>query len=314
MDATSGSAMPRPATFSTVGLPVARRLELWERYNARALVGLNCKTINDTPLAATQHNLWLPNLEIAHVWGNPHVIERTQAQIARHPVHSVMLYVALAGEAFFYHDDGVHVLRPGQAVLCDGDAPFVRGFAQGLTELALKVPRTVFDGLAESTEPHGPRVFDVTGPGAALARLMLSALRSAPDERTENDVLGLLRAMVLGARAGDARSQLRAAQSFIETHLTERDLSAGRVAAAIGVSERQVSRVFGEHGGVARWITDRRLDLARDMLTAAVPGTVSVGDVARNCGFSSQSYFARAFRQRFERTPMDVLRTFPPAP
>jgi AraC-like DNA-binding protein len=142
---------------------------------------------------------------------------------------------------------------------------------------------------------------------------MRSALRTAPDERTESDLLGLLRALVVGARAGDARSQLRAAQSFIERHLTDRDLSAGRVAAAVGISERQVSRVFGEYGGVARWITDRRLDLAGELLAAARPGAVTVGDVARRCGFASQSYFARAFRQRFARTPLEVLRTFPPS-
>ena len=312
MDVTSGRAVPRPATFSTVGLPPARRLELWERYNAHALVGLDCRTIDGRPLSATQHNLWLPNVEIAQVTGNPHVIERTLGQIGRHPVHSVLLYVALAGEAFFYHQDGVLMLRPGQAVLCDGDTPFVRGFAQGLTELVLKVPRTLFDGLAEGTAPRGPRVFDAE-PVPALTTLMRSALRTAPDERTESDLLGLLRALVVGARAGGAPSQLRAAQSFIERHLTDRDLSAGRVAAAVGISERQVSRVFGEYGGVARWITDRRLDLAGELLAAARPGAVSVGDVARRCGFASQSYFARAFRQRFARTPLEVLRTFPPS-
>src|SRR2546429_5712476 len=35
-----------PVRFSTVGLPPRQRLELWERYNAQALIGLNCKTIN----------------------------------------------------------------------------------------------------------------------------------------------------------------------------------------------------------------------------------------------------------------------------
>ena len=297
--------------FSTVGLPPRQRLELWERYNAQALIGLNCKTINAAPLEATQCNLWLPNVEIAQVSGNPHVIERTAEQIDRHPAHSVMLYLDLAGEAFFYHEDGIHTLRPGQAVLCDADAPFVRGFAQGLTELVLKVPKTVFDGLAETTGPRKPRVFDLTAHGQALTTLMRSALRDNPDPaRVETELLGLLRGLVVGARAGDARSQLRAAQAFIERNLTDRDLSAGRIAAAVGISERQVSRVFSPHGGVARWITDRRLDLAKHRLST---GGGTVGEVARECGFASSSYFARAFRQRFGQTPVEALRTFPPA-
>lgn len=308
---------PGSARFSTVGLPVARRLELWEEYNARALIGLSCKTINDAPLEATEHNLWLPNVELAEVTGNSHVVERTVRQIDRYPAHSVVLYVAMAGEAFFYQEDGVRTVRPGQAVLCDADVPFMRGFAQGLTELALKMPRILFEGLAESPSRQAPRVFDLTGaPGAnshgrALAELMRSALRGGPGhdrQRLENDVLGLLRAMVVGAGAGDARSQLHAAQAFIERHLTDRALSAPHIAAGIGISERQLSRVFGELHGVARWIADRRLDLAHDMLTSNDADRLSVADVARGCGFSSQSYFARVFKRRFAQTPLDVRR------
>lgn len=325
---SSRPGMTGPVSFSTVGLPAARRLELWEHYNARALIGLSCKTIDDVPLAATERNLWLPNVELAHVTGNPHVVERTARQVGRNPAGAVVLYVALAGEAFFYHADGVEVLRPGQAVLCDADVPFVRGFAQGLTELVLKVPRPVFEGLAEDTafRLRGPRVFDVAGaasPGHALARLTHSALHGGPGQdrqRLARDVLGLLRAMVAGVRAGDARAQLQAAQAFVARHLTDRSLSAARVAAGVGISERQLSRLFSEHGGLARWITDRRLDRAREMLVSGARG--SVGAVAGECGFSSRSYFARAFRQRFAETPVEVLRaavtgepsTFPPAP
>ncbi|MGP4019374.1 helix-turn-helix domain-containing protein [Saccharopolyspora sp. 5N708] len=298
-------------------MPTSQRLELWEHYNARALIGLNCKTINEAPLEATELNLWLPNVEVAQVTGTPHFVERTLHQIDHHPACAVVLYVAMAGEAFFYYDDGVRILRPGQAVLCDADVPFVRGFAQGLTELVLKVPRTVFEGLAETAPSRVPRVFDIAGgPGAssqgyALAKLMRSALDGPLNEdqhRLEREVLELLRAMVVGARAGDTRSQLATAQSFIERNLTDRALSAARVAAGIGISERQLSRVFSEHGGLARWITDRRLDLARGMLTSNRADQPAVGDVARACGFSSQSYFARAFKQRFSETPRDAQR------
>ncbi|MCI2420621.1 helix-turn-helix domain-containing protein [Saccharopolyspora sp. K220] len=248
--------------------------------------------------------------------GNPHVVERTLHQIEHHPACAVVLYVAMAGEAFFYYDDGVRILRPGQAVLCDADVPFVRGFAQGLTELVLKVPRTVFEGLDAPAPSRVPRVFDIAGgpgacpPGYALAKLMRSALDGVANEdrhRMEREALGLLRAMVVGARAGDTRSQLSTAQSFIERHLTDRGLSAARIAAGIGISERQLSRLFSEHSGLARWITDQRLDRARAMLTSKHDHP-AVGDVARACGFSSQSYFARAFKQRFSETPRDARR------
>lgn len=306
---------PGPVSFSTAGLPTPRRLELWESYNARALIGLSCKTIDEAPLEATERNLWLPHVELAHVKGNSHIVERTVHQIGRHPACAVALYVALAGEAFFYHADGIEVLRPGQAVLCDADAPFVRGFARGLTELVLKVPRNVFDVLSEGASVRRPRVFTIAGspganePGYALGKLMHSALHGGPEQdrpRLEQDVLGLLRAMVAGVRAGDTRAQLHAAQSFVLRQLTDHSLSAARIATAVGISERQLTRVFSQLGGVARWITDQRLDLARERLASGSRGTVR--EVAWECGFSSQSYFSRAFKQRFTETPLDVLR------
>ncbi|WP_166462760.1 AraC family transcriptional regulator [Amycolatopsis acidicola] len=313
---SAGPDSPRAAAFSTVGLPAAQRLEKWEAYNASALVALACRTINGAPLEATERNLWLPHVEVAQVTGTPHVVERTARQIDRHPSRAVVLYLAMAGEAFFYHDDGVRVLKPGQAVLCDADVPFVRGFAQGLTELVLKVPRPVFDGLSEGTALRTPRVFDIAGPagagghGYALARRLRSMVRGeAGEDRQllERELLGLLRTMVCGARAGDTRSQLHAAQAFVERDLTDRNLSAARIAAGIGISERQLSRIFSEHGGVARWITDRRLDRAKAML-AAGDDRLSIGEVSHECGFASQSYFARVFKQRFAMTPLEFVR------
>jgi AraC-like DNA-binding protein len=305
-----------PVSFSTVGLPVSRRLELWEHYNARALVGLTCTTVNESPLAATESNVWLPRLEFARVTGNPHVVERTARQIRTHPADAVVLYLTLAGEAFFHDRDGVRALRPGQAVLCDADVPFLRGFSRRLEELALKVPRAVFEGITDGAPPRTPRVFDLgDGHGHALAALMDATLRGAHDgdrARAESDALGLLRALVVGAGAAEGGAHLRAARAFIERHLREPGLSAARVAAAIGISERQLSRVFAREGtGVARWILDRRLDLAHAALTSPTEPAVPIGRLARECGFASPSYFTRAFGQRFAVTPGEARRHGP---
>jgi len=306
-----------PSRFSTVGLPDARRLELWEDYNARSLVGLVCTTMNEAPLAATELNVWLPNLQFAHVTGTPHLVERTTRQISAHPAEAVMLYITLAGEAFFYSQDDVRVLRPGEAVLYDADQPFARGFSRGLRELVVKIPYPVFERTFGAAPRRIPRVLDVCRTpvadvhGRALAGLMRGALRGGGVQdrpRLESDALALLGALVDGPAARDAGlARLRAAQAYIERHLSDHDLSAARVAGGIGVSERQLSRIFSRQGtGVARWILERRLDLAHRALTAPADGRTSIGAVAHACGFASQSYFTRAFRQRYAATPTDV--------
>lgn len=52
-----------PGVFATVGLPVARRVELWETHNATALIGLDVQA--SQPLIATEFNVHLPRVDLA---------------------------------------------------------------------------------------------------------------------------------------------------------------------------------------------------------------------------------------------------------
>jgi len=300
------------ASFTTVGLPAPRRVELWEEHNARALVGLTCRTLSDEALEASEWNVQTPGVRLARVAAGPHVAERTVRDIRRRPSGVMLLTAVLSGEICVYDSDGVDMVRPGQAILTDADVASMRGYARG-EQLLLTVPKPVYQDIAPAGVPPLRRVFDLSArasghaAGAALVRLMRETLYTADTtdvQGLEDDVLRLLGLMVVGPRAGDPESQFEAARTFIHQHLTDPTLSASRVAAALGVSERQVSRIFSQHGGVARWITDQRLERARASL--ASPGQRSVGQVARQCGFGSQSYFARVFKQRFAVSPREM--------
>lgn len=50
------------------------------------------------------------------------------------------------------------------------------------------------------------------------------------------------------------------------------------------------------------YLTNQRLFKASQMLK---PTGAATGQVARNCGFSSRSYFARRFRERYGHTPSE---------
>src|SRR4051794_37955426 len=115
--ATDSVTAPRPVRFSTAGLPDAERIARWEEHNAQALVGLRCRTLGEGILEAPEVNLQLPQLHLARVRGTSHVVERPPEVIRRHPADAIAVYLTL-GQAFFYHDDGVRTLRPGQLVVC----------------------------------------------------------------------------------------------------------------------------------------------------------------------------------------------------
>lgn len=126
------------------------------------------------------------------------------------------------------------------------------------------------------------------------------------DERT---VLDLVAVLADQGAAAPGRAHRAAVRFYIEEQLTDPRLGAEQVAAAIGISERQLSRVFAaDSTSIPRHILSRRLDLAYSMLLSAVNGdrAETVADIAARRGFTSVTYFSHAFRQRFAQRARDI--------
>ena len=316
---------PQILRFTTHGLSPKNRVQLWEGHNSRALIPLDIRTIEDSPLRAQQTNLNLPSIRMADVFGTSQIVERSETFINDHPTGVVAVFFATEGEAFFFHRGGHISLGPGQAIVYDADRPFVRGFSRGFRELVLTIPRQLYEDLLGPGGPDLPAVFDF-GPGAgaseqALARRLQHALAvaSAPGLETdptarhsarmelaqaEEDTLGLLQ-LILASPGSSPTGVVAAATDFIERHLTDPDLPPSRVAEAAGVSERHLGRLFADSGTtVSRVIQARRLELAREFLASPDHGRLPVAEVAAHCGFTSHSHFGRVFRERFGLTPL----------
>jgi AraC-like DNA-binding protein len=319
-----------PTVFTTAGLPPARRVELWEGHNRSALIALDVHAAR--PLDATELNVQLPAAQLARVSGSAHVVERTADVISASPADAIAVYLTLRGDAWFRHADGTWVLRPGNALICETDRPFTRGFPGGLDELVVKVPRAALAERADVPRLRAPVVAAFASPGVAsgghdrdqyahaLARIASRAARPASAVPADEDtVLDLVAALGAGRTAAGAAAHRAAARSYIDEHLTDPALGAGQVAAAIGISERQLSRVFAADGtSIPRHILSRRLQLARAILSGEVlsgealsgeAGTgETVADVAAQCGFTSVTYFSRVFRSHFGIRASDVRR------
>ena len=325
-EATEPAALERKV-FSTAGLPAARRVERWESHNADALIGLDVRAPG--PLDATEVNVQLPEARLARVRACAHSVERTAAVIDRSPADSVAVYLTLRGPASFASADGTRELRPGDALVCATDRPFARGFARGLEELVVTVPCDALGrraGIAPVSRPAitsfaagaaaGGAARPLPGAGQyarALARLTGRATGPGPvAPPDENTLLDLVAVLAAGRDAALATAHRAAAHCHIEEHLTDPGLSADQVAAAVGISERQLSRVFAADGtSVPRHILTRRLRLAYAIL-AAPPArgepAATVADVAARCGFTSANYFSHVFRRHFGLRAGDLLR------
>jgi AraC-like DNA-binding protein len=299
-------------SFSTAELPAAQRVALWEDHNRSALIGLRCHPFSEQPFDGTELNLQLDRMHLARVRGSSHVVERPAEVIRKSPADSIAVYLTVVGEAFFYHDDGVLTVRPGQALICDADRPFMRGFSHGLEELAIKVPRATFRELTGLDTLPVPLVRDFAqGDGAArtFARLIDRALRPEGGERLdEATALHLLASMTGRVVADPGTVHLANARAFIEDHLTDTGLNASRVAGGIGISERHLSRAFAAAGtSLPQFVLARRLERARALLLKCPQ--VTIAEVGARCGFGSAAYFSKAFRTHFGVRAADVRRS-----
>lgn len=294
-------AAPRQTFRSYAASGFGDEVRRWEAYNAESLIALACEVRDTEPLRAKQTNLVLPRLQLATITGSPHHVSRSAELVERFPTDSIAVYVGLGADNRFTSNGHRGIIRRGDVIVCDADQPFERELGHGVSEFAVKVSRSE---LRESLGVEVPGEVSLLSardnPAAhALTRTAVAAIRTAGSRSV--DELGVLELVGLLA-AGDATApevRHRAmARAHIEEHLADRDLSATTVAAATGISERQLSRIFAATGvSVPQYIRGRRLELARSILVAgSVHSTI---DAARAAGFASPAHFSQAFQKRF---------------
>lgn len=128
---------------------------------------------------------------------------------------------------------------------------------------------------------------------ALMAALGLERLRST-DERQR---------VPLACRLGSGSAKLNEAVSLMEANLAE-PLPTEEIARLVGVSRRQLERLFRQHLDAlpSRWYLELRLERARRLLRQTSQSVLQIG---LSCGFASGSHFSNAYRAHFGHTPRD---------
>jgi transcriptional regulator GlxA family with amidase domain len=154
----------------------------------------------------------------------------------------------------------------------------------------------------------------LSGPGgAATFDLMIAWLGRLHGERLAQSLVahfGLERLRSRDERqqapsaarvAGSAK--LVEAVALMEANVAE-PLNTDDVARLVGVSRRQLERLFKQHLDAlpSRWYLELRLDHARRLLQQSSSSILQIG---LSCGFSSAPHFSNAYRNRYGRTPRE---------
>ena len=120
--------------------------------------------------------------------------------------------------------------------------------------------------------------------------------------------MSLQSAAVHGADASQlAYSRLKNALYYVQIYY-DQEISIERVAKRCGFSESHFMKLFREFTGMSfnAYLNNYRLELAARQLSET---EFKVIDIACNCGFHNHSYFTRAFRQKYGKTPQAYRRS-----
>jgi len=155
------------------------------------------------------------------------------------------------------------------------------------------------------------RVFTTAG-GAASMDLMLARIRSDYGDELANWVADQM--VYTGPRLGDhaqrmtlqnrkqvRNTKLATAVQIMENNI-EDPLTPDEISAVVGLSTRQLERLFAKYLGNSpkRYYLTLRLEKARDLLRQT---DFSVTDVCVACGFKSLSHFSKSYRAAFGVSP-----------
>lgn len=171
-------------------------------------------------------------------------------------------------------------------------------------------PRVI--ASAKVFELDGARLTAAGGQAALDAMFALAAREVGAELAAELlDQLGIERVrganehqrVPLAARIGGGQPKLMEAVKLMEANVEE-PLPTEDIARLVGVSRRQLERLFKQHldSLPSRYYLELRLGRARQLLRETSQSILQIG---LSCGFSSGPHFSSAYRTRFGVTPRE---------
>lgn len=308
--------------LSSDTLPGLDRFEVWRDLVTRKLMRLAIDRLTDAPFQAdarlrSQHGLTIGVGEIG-----PSINHRTSAIVAADNDDFVLM-TNIEGPFLVNCGRKELTLEAGEATLisCAETGRYVRPDAGRL--LCARLPRAALSQLVPNPDDIAGRLIGRDSHALRLFMAYAGALWDDPEAAVEPQASRLvvdhlcdLVALTVGARGeaaefaagrGVRAAKLKAVKSSIEERVGPSEFSIDDIAGEVKVSPRYIRKLLESEGySFSRYVAERRLERARGMLTSPRHASLTVASIAYEVGFGDLSYFNRAFRRLYDRTPTDV--------
>jgi AraC-like DNA-binding protein len=313
--------------FSTDGLPQHDRVGLWCDFHAKHAHSITPTETPDLNTFRAEASGWvIGGFTLLDIGSDLAKVRRTAADVAKDRSDAFFIRRFRRPVTWRVAADGTPVdvvHEAGDFCVSSGEWRFEME-SQGPAALdMLVIPLAALAPLLAGGRLHRPFRLPGAEPiGSLLGAAVDAATAQAPllTEELAGAVLHNFCSLVaLACSTSDERTepgqssarpaQFAAVKRYVESHLADPDLTPATAAAALGISPRQLHRLFEPSGSTfARYVLRQRLLRCRDTIAGATGTGRSVIDIAFGWGFNSMATFYRAFVSEFGGPP-GVLRS-----
>jgi len=309
--------------MSTDSVSERERLAYWRDAVCDTFVELECETHRPELFFGSLTSRVAGSIQYSAVRSAPQHVARTRHKISRSGYDYFLLSVQTRGQGVLEQDGRRAELQAGDFALYDTTRPYDLTFDAQFSQLVLRLPRQmVVDRLMDANRFTAMRMAGSAGTG----RLASLFFRQLYHELERVDTLGVdrlhatgvdLLATAFAEQAGaeccvsESHAVLRRQISdFIDRHFCDPELSCLSIAAAHGISERYLRKLFaGSALSTSDQIWSRRLERAKRDLVDPLRAYRTVTAIGYDVGFKDAAHFSRAFKARFGVTPTEWRRT-----
>jgi AraC family transcriptional regulator, positive regulator of tynA and feaB len=317
--------LPRHMVWNTENARPAEQFAYYREAICQAFMNLTPESLASSRFSAKVETIKLGEGAINRVFFPEHTVRRSAADIAASSSSCFYLNLELAGRCRMLQGDRDVSLTRGQVGIIDSDRhlTLLHDHGPSLGVISFWVPTEALrERLPPAFDFEAERVSDDPFVGHLIVEtartLNASVLRMAEADSVR--LFGVLLDLVAVSLSRRSRAGTAEATGFVDAtwlalrraiqeRLRKQGLTVAAVAAAVGISERYVHKLFERTGSTfAEFVIDRRLDgAAADLRNPAMAGQ-EIGAIAFDWGFSDLSHFTRRFKQKFGCPPRDWRR------
>lgn len=304
-------------TYDTSHIAPRDRFAYWSDVICDAYLPIQCNTPDraafDGRIALTR----LSRMAISHVSGSPQHVQRGRTEIGRDSDAYFMLSLQLEGTSGVLQGGRHAVLSEGDFAIYNTADPYEIQCASNVNQLVLQVSHNaLLDRLPQADMLTAWTVSAADGLGRMLSGQIRQCAKTIGDQKRV--VQRHLQDMLVDVIATGLSSVqpsvvelsrpdhllLNRARAFVGSNLRDEALDRDALARAMGMSARNLGRVFAREGqSIASFIRHERLSaVARDLADPRM-ARFSITEIGCKWGLSNAQHLSKLFKETFGQSP-----------